>query len=142
MSSLSWEAARLAALVVVFAPILVLSLRSGNLPNWSAAVVLVTGLALGLTRAGLAEAPWLFWIIGTVVWIAFSAFADGIGGGVVKVAIAFLPWFHDAGEYLLFITIAMGLAAGGAFLLRRQKIPIAPCLMIAGLGMFTFAAVG
>ncbi len=142
MSSLSWEMVRLLALVVVFVPVLAVNLRSGNLPNWCAAAVLVAGLALGLTRDGPAEAPWLFWIIGTVVWIGIFTFVGGVPGGVVKVAIAFLPWFHDAGDYLLFITIAMGLAAAGAFLLRRERIPIAPGMMIAGLGMFAFAAIG
>lgn len=142
MPSLSWEAMRLLALLVVFTPIVVVNLRSGILHNWSAAVVLVVGLALGLIREGPAEAPWLFWIIGAVVWFGIFCFVRGAPGGVIKIAIAFLPWFHDPQDYLAFVTIAMFVAAATAYLLRRKFVPIGPGMMVAGLGLFTFAAVG
>lgn len=142
MSPLSWEMVRLLALLVVFIPVLVVNLRTGNLPNWCAAIVLVAGLALGLSRTAPLEAPWLFWVLGTLGWFGIFAGFRAVPGGLVKIAIAFLPWFHDPGEYLWFITIAFGIIWGLSLLLRREPLPAAPGLLIAGLGLFTFAAFG
>lgn len=141
MPSLSYELARLIALVIVFVPVMIVNLRSGELPNWGAAAVLVTGLVIGLFRPDPLDLPWLFWTIGSVIWIGLFA-ALRVPAGLVKIAMAFLPWFQDAGEYLAFVTIAMGITAAAGFLLRRALVPVAPGLLVAGASVFALAAVG
>lgn len=139
MPSLSWEMLRLIALVIVFVPVLLANLRTGDVPNWGCAAVLVAGVAIALVRPDRSDVPWLFWIGGAVVWIGLFA-ALRLPGGLVKLAIAFLPWFDDAGAYLAFFTLAMLIAGAAGFALRRQQMPVAPGFLIAGLGLFAVAA--
>ncbi len=141
MPSLSWETLRLIALVIVLVPVLIANLRSGDVPNWGSVAVMVAGVALFLVRGEPSNAPWLFWVAGAVIWIGLFA-ALRLPGGVVKMAIAFLTWFDDAGAYLVFFTAAMLIVAVVAFALRRQRVPVAPGFLIAGLGVFALAATG
>lgn len=141
MLSLSWEMLRLIALVIVFIPVLVANLRTGEVSNWGSAAVLAAGVGIAMARPDPSDVPWLFWIGGAAVWIGLFA-ALRLPGGVVKMAIAFLPWFEDVGAYLAFFTVAMLIVGVAGFALRRQQVPVAPGFLIAGLGVFAVAAAG
>ncbi|ASJ89516.1 hypothetical protein [Porphyrobacter sp. CACIAM 03H1] len=139
MPALSWEILRLIALVVVFLPVLVVNLRTGTLPNWGSLAVLVAGVVIGLFRPDPLDLPWLFWIGGLVTWLALFA-AMRAPAGLVKIGIAFLPWFEGPGEYLAFIVIAMLIVGMAGATMRFKTVPFAPGLMISGLGLFAVTA--
>jgi Flp pilus assembly protein protease CpaA len=139
MPSLSWEILRLIALVVVFLPVLVVNLRNGTLPNWGSLAVLVAGIAIALFRHDAVDLPWLFWVGGLVVWLALFA-ALRVPAGLVKIGIAFLPWFEGPGEYLVFFIVAMLIVGAAGVTMRFKTVPFAPGLMISALGLFVVTA--
>ena len=143
MDPATFAGLRVAAFALALLPALVTTLRTEAIPNRENAIAFFAGLAVAIAGAVLAGAslPWLFWGLAAVGLVALFM-TRVVGGGVIKLLIALLPWFGDPGTYLAAFSVGFIATALAGYLLGRDKVPAAPALYLAGLAALAWTAAG
>jgi hypothetical protein len=121
------------AFTIAALPLVVLNLRTGNIPNWANAVLLGAGLAILALAGTLAPSPWILMALAPIILFALKI----LPGGAAKFLIALLPWFTP-GEYL-FVTGAGFLLVGliGKF---RGDASVQIATPMSAIGLLVLAA--